>query len=78
MEKARKTPNKRKIVALILLVTFIMLPISGMYIHGLHGKAAGHIWLHLHVIFGVLFVLAGIYHIVCNWRVLKHYLTGKK
>jgi len=78
MEKAKKTTNKRKIVALILLATFIMLPISGVYVHITHGTATSHKWLHIHVLFGVIFVVVGIYHIVNNWRVLKHYLTGKK
>ncbi|MDL2256695.1 DUF4405 domain-containing protein [Bacteroidales bacterium OttesenSCG-928-I14] len=77
MEK-KKTNNKRKIVALILLVTFIMLPISGMFIHGAHGEAAGHKWLHIHVLVGVVFMIAGIYHIAYNRQALKRYLTAKK
>ena len=78
MEKTKKTTNKRKIVALILLATLIMLPISGIYVHITHGTATSHKWLHIHVLFGVIFMVVGIYHIVYNWRVLKHYLTGKK
>jgi uncharacterized membrane protein len=78
MEKTKKTFNKRKAIALILLATFIMLPISGVYIHATHGKATDHKWLHMHVLFGVILILTGIYHIVYNWKVLKHYLTGKK
>jgi uncharacterized membrane protein len=78
MEKTKKTFNKRKVVTLILLVTFIMLPISGAYIHITHGEATSHTWLHIHVLFGILFVVAGIYHVVYNWRALKHYLIGKK
>jgi uncharacterized membrane protein len=78
MDTTKKTTNKRKVVSLILFATFIMLPISGVYIHATHGEATSHKWLHLHVIFGIIFTIAGIYHIVYNWRVLKHYLTGKK
>jgi len=77
MGKTKKVTNKRKIVALILLATFIMLPISGAYIHVTHGEVTSHKWLHLHVLFGVIFIVAGIFHIVYNWRVLKQYLTGK-
>ena len=77
MEKTKKTTNKRKVVALILLATFIMLPISGVYIHVTHGEAASHKWLHIHVLFGVIFIVAGNYHVVYNWKVLKNYLTGK-
>jgi uncharacterized membrane protein len=78
MEKPKKAPNKRKIVALILLATFIMLPFSGVYVHITHGAEISHKWLHIHVLFGVIFLVSGIYHIVYNWRVLKQYLLGKK
>ena len=78
MEKTKKTTNKRKIVALILFATFIMLPLSGAYIHFTHGEATGHKWLHLHVLFGVVFMVTGIFHCVFNWKILKQYLTGKK
>ena len=73
-ETSKRPTNKRKVVSLILLATFIMLPISGLYIHVTHGEASSHKWLHLHVLFGVIFMVAGIYHIVYNWRVLKQYL----
>jgi len=78
MEKTKKTTNKRKIVALILLATFVMLPISGVYVHITHGTANSHKWLHIHVLVGVIFIVAGIYHIFYNWRVLKRYLTDLK
>jgi len=78
MEKTKKTFNKRKVVSLILLATLIMMPISGIYVHITHGTATSHKWLHIHVLFGVLFIVVGIYHIVYNWRTLKYYLTGKK
>ena len=74
----KKTFNKRAIVSLILLVTLIMMPVSGIIIHITHGTAVSHSWLHLHVLFGVIFMIAGIYHIVYNWRALKHYFFDKK
>ena len=42
-----------------------------------HGSRTSHIWLHIHALFGVLFVAACMCHVVLNWRVLKSYLTGK-
>ena len=75
---AKKTFNKRKVVALILLATLITMPVSAIIVHLTHGRAISHQWLHIHVVFGVLFVVAGIFHIVYSWRTLKHYLTGKK
>ena len=75
---AKKSFNKRKIISLILLTTLIVMPVSALIIHVTHGKAISHLWLHIHVIFGVLFIVAGIFHVVYGWRTLKYYLTGKK
>jgi len=73
-----KTQNKRAIVSLILLVTFIMMPVSAIIIHSTHGMALSHTWLHFHVLFGVVFIVAGIFHIVYNWKALKNYFFAKK
>jgi predicted membrane channel-forming protein YqfA (hemolysin III family) len=78
MANTKKTVNKRRVVALILLATLIMLPISGVYVHLTHVTETSHKWLHVHVLLGVVFMVVGIYHAVSNWRTLKHYLTGKK
>jgi len=71
------TFNKRKTVALLLVVTIIMMPVTGTIIHASHRTVAEHKWLHIHVIFGVLFVIVGIFHIIYNWKALKRYLLGK-
>ena len=78
MGKTKKIINKRKTVALILLATVIILPVSGAYIHVTHGEASSHKWTHIHALFGVIFIAASLYHIVYNWKILKHYLTGRK
>jgi hypothetical protein len=78
METSNKTLNKRGVVSLILLITLIMMPVSAAIVHATHGGAISHKWLHLHALFGVIFIVAGIYHVVHNWRTLKHYLVGKK
>ena len=75
--KTSKTLNKRSIISLILLITLIMMPVSAAIVHITHGTAVSHKWLHLHVLFAVLFTGAGIYHVVIHWRTLKYYLTGK-
>jgi uncharacterized membrane protein len=76
--KTEKSFNKRALVSIILLFSLVMLPVSGVVIHRSHGTETGHTWLHLHVVFGIIFMVAGIYHVVYNWRVLKKYLLGKK
>jgi len=73
-----KKINKRKVVSLILLATLIVMPVSALIVHITHGKAISHLWLHIHVVFGILFVVAGVFHLVYGWRILKYYLTGKK
>ena len=77
MKAAGKILNKRSIVSLALLFSLFMMPVSAVIVHVSHGKAMSHIWLHLHVFFAVTFTIAGVYHVVLNWRALKFYLTGK-
>jgi len=73
-----KSFNKRKVVTLILLATLIIMPVSGAIVHIAHGTENSHTWLHIHVLFGIIFIVASVYHIVFNWKALKHYLLGKK
>ena len=75
MKTNTKASNKR-IVSLILLATLIMLPVSAVILHISHGTGISHRWLHFHVLFGIIFVIAAIFHVVYNWRALKHYLFG--
>ena len=77
MTTIRKSLNKRGIVSLILLCSLIMMPVSAVIVHFTHGTVISHQWLHLHVVFAVTFTVAGVYHIVYNWRTLKYYLSGK-
>ena len=69
--------NKRAVVSLILLFSLFMMPVSGIMVHASHGAAISHKWLHLHVLFGLIFCIAGIWHVIYNWRALKNYLFGK-
>ena len=79
MKTTKKTLNKRAIVALILLAALIAMPITGILVHLSHAREeVSHSWLHYHVLSGIVFMVAGIYHVVYNWRTLKHYLFGKK
>ena len=85
-----------KIVALTLLVSAIMMPVTALITHVLHERGAemnvqaekllflttygskiSHICLHIHVLFGIIFVVASVFHVIHNWRTLKFYLSGK-
>ena len=76
MKSTNKSLNKRSIVSLILFGSLFMMPVSAVIVHVTHGKIISHTWLHLHVVFAVTFIVAGIYHVVFNWRTLKCYLLG--
>jgi uncharacterized membrane protein len=78
MKSTKKTFNKRAIISITLLAALIMMPVSGVIIHISHGTETSRKWLHLHVVFGTIFMIAGVYHIIYNWRVLKNYLIGRK
>ena len=73
-----KKSNKRAIVSIALLIMFILLPISGKMIGGLKDNPdAMFVWDVIHSLLGFLFAIFGIFHIVYNWKVLKHYLKRK-
>jgi len=69
--------NNRSFVSLLLLFSLIMLPVSAIIAHAAHGKALSHTWLHLHGLFGVIFLVSGIFHVCYNWRTLKNHLKFK-
>ena len=74
----KKRFNKRAIASLSLLFTAIMMPVSVWIAHATQETAACHTWLHLHGLFGVVFTVAGIFHIIYNRRALMHYLGRQK
>ena len=74
----KKRLNKRAIVSLLLLVSLIMMPVSALVAHIAHGTTISHKFVHIHVLFGVLFIVSAVFHVVYNWRTLKFYLFGKK
>ena len=76
--KKRKIFNKRAVASLTLLFTTIMMPVSVWIAHATQGTAGSHTWLHLHGLFGVLFMVSGIFHIIYNRRALMHYLGRRK
>ena len=76
--KKKKTFNKRAIASLTLLFTTIMMPVSVWMSHAMHGTEAGHTWLHLHGLLGIMFMASGIFHIIYNRRTLMLYLGFSK
>jgi hypothetical protein len=66
--------NKRAVVSVILFITFILMPVSGKMV-----QVSGHniFWVTLHGLSGQIFVIAGIFHVVFNWKALKQYISRK-
>jgi hypothetical protein len=77
MRKSRKDKkgfDKRAITSLTLLFTAVMMPVSAWMIHVMREIGGGQIWFYLHSLFGAMFMIAGIFHIMYNWRTLMRYL----
>lgn len=72
-----KQYKKRRIVSILLLISLIATPITGLLIHASHGKMIEHSWLHIHVLSGFIFMASGIFHLVWNWKSMKRYITEK-
>jgi len=87
---ARRRPfSWRAFVSLLVAITFIVLAVTGI---GLYATPPGRIanwsnwtlagltkanWQAVHMVFGLLFVVAGAFHVFFNWRVLLHYLRSR-
>ncbi|MDR1882718.1 MAG: DUF4405 domain-containing protein [Prevotella sp.] len=80
MKKSKKA-NKRAIVSIALFLLFALLILSAVMIQiiEIHHRfsLAHHVWTAIHVICGTVFTIAGIFHIVYNWRILKSYFMNK-
>ncbi|MDR1980308.1 MAG: DUF4405 domain-containing protein [Tannerellaceae bacterium] len=81
MPKTKKT-NKRAFVSIVLFILFALLILSAVMIQiiEIHHRFsfAHHVWTAIHGVCGVIFTVAGIFHIVYNWRTLKSYLKSTK
>jgi hypothetical protein len=71
--------NKRAAASIALFIAFILMPISGKMIQ-IFGRGTfwGDVGLQLHGLSAGIFMIAGIFHIVFNWKLLKQYMGGKK
>ena len=71
----KKLFNKRAIVSVALFIMFILLPISGKMIEAVkNDPESRYIWSGIHGSLAFLFTIFGLFHIVYNWKSLKHYL----
>lgn len=75
MENSSKF-NKRAFVSIGMLISGLGLPYSGIMNHVLGFASMSperHVWMSVHNILGVLFVIFSISHIRLNWKSLKNH-----
>jgi amino acid transporter len=80
MKTTKKSTNKHAIVSIALFIIFLLLPVSGIMLAKTKDSPdafANQFWDTLHGVLGVLFVVFGCFHIVHNWKALKHYIMPK-
>lgn len=79
MESTLRRFNTRAFVALVMAVSGLGLPITGVVNH-IYGfselTVARHAWMSAHNILGTLFVAFSIWHVALNGRALLGYLKG--
>ncbi|WP_198014808.1 DUF4405 domain-containing protein [Hippea sp. KM1] len=80
----------RKWIDLFLFYATVIIVVSGVVLYIMpHGRVAYFTgwrflgidkdgWTNLHVIFGILMVIVAVWHIIVNFKPLKHYLTKKE
>ena len=51
--------------------------VEGVFMPDRYGSKLSHNFLHIHVVFGFIFIVACIFHIVLNWKTMKYFLVGK-
>ena len=79
MEQRPRRFNLRACVALMIAVSGLGLPVTGVFnhLHGLESMTLGrHAWMAAHNVLGILFVLFSIVHVVLNRRALWSHLRN--
>lgn len=75
-QATHKQFNKRAFISTSMLLSGLLLPVSGLMNHILQFEnltLARHFWMSAHDISGILFVLFSILHIAFNWKALMNY-----
>ena len=71
--------NKRAVASVALFITFMLMPVSGKMIQLFErGTFWSNVGLQLHALSAGIFIVAGIFHIIFNWKQLKSYMHKKR
>jgi len=73
--------NKRALTLMLMLFSFLLLPISGIPLHLARSHSAPslleHFLMSVHNISALLFLIAAIFHLSFNWKALTSYCIKK-
>ena len=79
----------RKFISIFMFLSFIVMLVSGVVLYIMpHGRVAYWTgwtlfglgkdeWESLHMVFGLLMVISGIWHLVLNWKIFVNYVKSK-
>jgi len=76
MIEGKKSFNSKSFVAIVMIITSIALPITGLILHlSPHGRnSSAHSWLEIHVLLGILFTVFACWHIFIHRKQLLLYM----
>jgi succinate dehydrogenase/fumarate reductase cytochrome b subunit len=77
----KKAFNRRAFVSIVIFLSGMTLPISGLMNHSLQLQSLTkerHFWMSLHNVAALLFTAFLIVHIFYNWRALTNYMKRVK
>jgi NAD-dependent dihydropyrimidine dehydrogenase PreA subunit len=81
LKKVKAKFNTRAFVSIAMLISGLLLPVSGVMNHNLQFElltTQRHFWMSVHNMSAFLFTTFTIIHIILNRKVLKNYLTRVK
>ena len=80
-ENVNNKINKRALVSMFMLFSFLILPVSGIPLHFVRGHnqltTIEHFLMSIHNASAVIFLISIIFHLFFNWKALKSYITSK-
>lgn len=72
--------NRRALIALVMVDSFAVLPISGLALHFANNasfQTARHVLMTVHNVDAIIFLIASILHLNLNWKPLRNYIRNK-
>ena len=82
MNSLQKAPlNRRALIALVMVCSFVLLPISGLALHFADNapfQPVRHLLMTVHDLDAIIFLIASALHVKLNWKPLLNYIQNKQ